>query len=557
MKSRRPVLILLILGIAILIQSARAGSATWRSNPPGSDWNTATSWTPATVPNGPGDTATFAASSRTTVSLSASTEVNGIVFNPGASAFTIEGADSIIILTISGVGLVNNSQVSQSFVVGSDRFGNQKLILFRNGATAGALASFTLNPGVVSQFAGGTVIFLESSQAGSAIFMADGASVQNAQGGVVSFENDSSAAEGTFIVNGGSDRFGDGGVITFSGNANAGNGTFSVYGGAFPDAYGGNILFFDSSTAGNGVFTTNGPLADGAIGSLVQFAGTSTAGDATLIAKASEASVSGGFWFTDSSDGGRARVEIFGNGGLGVAPEHSLPGITIGSLEGDGQVALGSAQLAIGSNSLSTSFSGAISSGSLAKIGSGTLTLNGANNTYTGGTIVSTGTLAVSNKSGSATGTGPVQVDAGTLGGGGIISGAVTVGSGHGTGAGLVPATGTRVQATLTLQSALTFNSDAIYTYTFKARGNKAKTDKVLANGVTINSGASFDLSGQIRGTLTQGTVLPVITNTSTAPIAGTFENLPDGAILNVSGNNLQASYSGGDGNDLTLIVVP
>ena len=36
-----------------------------------------------------------------------------------------------------------------------------------------------------------------------------------------------------------------------------------------------------------------------------------------------------------------------------------------------------------------------------------------------------------------------------------------------------------------------------------------------------------------------------------------TFSNLADGAIVNVNGNNLQASYEGGDGNDLTLTVVP
>jgi len=48
-----------------------------------------------------------------------------------------------------------------------------------------------------------------------------------------------------------------------------------------------------------------------------------------------------------------------------------------------------------------------------------------------------------------------------------------------------------------------------------------------------------------------------LIRNTSADPISGTFSNLPDGAIVNVNGNNLQASYEGGDGNDLTLTVVP
>ncbi len=38
---------------------------------------------------------------------------------------------------------------------------------------------------------------------------------------------------------------------------------------------------------------------------------------------------------------------------------------------------------------------------------------------------------------------------------------------------------------------------------------------------------------------------------------AGIFHNLKDGQIIAVNGSNLQASYTGGDGNDLTLTVVP
>jgi len=67
--------------------------------------------------------------------------------------------------------------------------------------------------------------------------------------------------------------------------------------------------------------------------------------------------------------------------------------------------------------------------GSLNKDGGGTLQLTGAN-TYDGGTTVTLGRLLVSNTSGSGTGTGPVNVNAGTLGGTGSISGLVTVNSG-------------------------------------------------------------------------------------------------------------------------------
>ena len=65
---------------------AYAGSAEWNLNPTSDDWNTAANWTPMTVPNGPADTAAFALSNTTDVSISADTEVNGIMFTPPATS---------------------------------------------------------------------------------------------------------------------------------------------------------------------------------------------------------------------------------------------------------------------------------------------------------------------------------------------------------------------------------------------------------------------------------------------------------------------------------------
>jgi hypothetical protein len=57
--------------------------------------------------------------------------------------------------------------------------------------------------------------------------------------------------------------------------------------------------------------------------------------------------------------------------------------------------------------------------------------------------------------------------------------------------------------------------------------------------------------------TMSNGTALTLIDNTAETPISGTFKKLPDGVEITVGLNTFQVSYSGGDGNDLTLTVVP
>ncbi len=70
-------------------------------------------------------------------------------------------------------------------------------------------------------------------------------------------------------------------------------------------------------------------------------------------------------------------------------------GANLGALTGSRNLALGSSTVSIGNNNSSTTYSGVLSgSGSLVKIGIGTLTLGGANN-YDGGTTIRSGTLAL------------------------------------------------------------------------------------------------------------------------------------------------------------------
>jgi hypothetical protein len=97
--------------------------------------------------------------------------------------------------------------------------------------------------------------------------------------------------------------------------------------------------------------------------------------------------------------------------------------------------------------------------------------------------------------------------------------------------------------------------SDATYRCTIDFKNSKATA--VRANGVTLSNGPTIVLKNVRNGTLAQGTVFKIVSNTSANPISGTFSNLADGAIVNVGGTNFQANYEGGDGNDLTLTVVP
>ena len=266
---------------------------------------------------------------------------------------------------------------------------------------------------------GGFVTFTNSSTAGDSTFN------NNA---VLFFDGNSTAGNGTF-TNPGFIQFGE----TPFDASTAGNGTFTNPGSA-DSTVGGGFVVFHFGTAGDATFINDGATASGGIAGETLFQDTGDAGNAMLIANGGVGGGDGGsIQFATASTGGTARVEVFGNGNLDIS-RHNAPGVTTGSIQGNGAVFLGANNLTVGTNNLGTTFSGLIqdggsgggTGGSLTKAGTGKLTLT-KSNTYTGGTTITKGTLLVTNRSGSATGSGSVQVNAGTLGGTGKITGAVTV----------------------------------------------------------------------------------------------------------------------------------
>jgi autotransporter-associated beta strand protein len=537
-----PVAAALRFSLVFLVSAvAYADSAQWNLNPASGDWNTADNWTPMTVPNGPADLATFGLSNTANVSISEDTEVNGIIFTSAATNPYTVTASPELTLTISGVGIKNNSGIAQKLVTAVDGFGNFGRILFTTSATAesciftndgstfasrggstefydsstAANASFTNRSGSGTgtsatiffdtsiaangtftnegggtggtPFAeGGQTLFFDASTAGNGIFTNNGATASGGFGGDTVFDDSSSAGNGSFTNNGGTASgvaaFG-GGATFFFGTSTAANGIFINNAAPASDAEGGvtefGLEFFNfSPSAGNGTFINNGATVSGAVGGETIFNNASTADAATLIANGGTNGGEGGaIFFEENSTGGTARVEVFGNGILDVSG-HNSPGVTIGSIEGEGDVFLGTNNLTVGSNNFSTTFSGVIQNGgfgasmtkidtatlglteaspynenpllgravlnvyhsissntlaiqngslrgsvggSLTKIGSGTLDLEGVN-TYTGDTSVKRGVLQVD---GSISGNTFVNWG-GTLAGSGTVNGNVT-----------------------------------------------------------------------------------------------------------------------------------
>jgi hypothetical protein len=346
MKTKSNITAYIIHGIAaaVLVLSAQislASSATWLLSPQDSAWENANNWTPGGPPNGPSDIATFAQSSKTGVNISTSQEVNSIVFTSDADSFTLAippifftGGGELI---ISGPGIINNSSALQTFET-NDR----GRMIFNNTATA---ASAQMR--IVNLYGGGfsgQTIFNDTSSAGHASIINTGAAASHFGGGQTIF-NDTSTAANASIENGGS-----GGVSTAESSM---------------------TIFNHTSTAGHATITNDGGLS---VEGQTIFEGSSTAEGAVLIGNGGRGRYGGGILFSGASTGGTARVEVFDNGYLDISRRQ--PGVSIGSIEGSGNVVLGANRLTVGANNISTSFSGVISgSGSLAKIGSGILTL--------------------------------------------------------------------------------------------------------------------------------------------------------------------------------------
>ncbi len=300
------------LAVLLSLSAAYAGSATWKSTPATGSWNTAGNWTPATIPNGPADTASFGVSSITGLSLAANVEVNAIVYNAGATAFTTS-VPSPLILTISGTGITNNSGVNQAFTPGVNG-SVAGVINFTNNATSGSQTTFTTGE---NNFNYG-VVFYGSSNAGGSVFVNNGGTVSGSYGGALGFTDNATAATAAITnLERGNPAAAAGGRTIFSGSATAGNATIINKPNGQPQfGFAGGASFADKSKGGGSSITNEGASVSGQAGGATNFYGNSSADQATIICEGGQvAGAAGGL--LNFVEGAKTGTGLFiANGGV-------------------------------------------------------------------------------------------------------------------------------------------------------------------------------------------------------------------------------------------------
>lgn len=574
----------------LALPSALAGDASWKAAPSNGIWNRAANWDPATVPSHPRDAATFGTSSQTALSLRSSISLGTAIFDVGGSAYNITVGPGLS-LDFMRNGVTNNAAILQNFVSTTDASGHFGLISFSRRAKAGDLCTFTTEPGMLNGGSGGMIQFNNFAKAGSSTFVNNGALISGGRGGETDFFDNTSADTGTFTAKAGTAFSTAGGTIAFFGSSTAATAEFTAEGGSVPAGFGGEIYLRENSTASDAKITLNGGSADLSTGANMyieetaslgqsfiyvyggETAGTSNGAALNLLGSshpggsqifafdgAEEDAQPGTMYFYDDSNAEGAILRLF-HGVLDISP-HNPGTVILGNILGYyGDVYLGSNNLEIGGNNILSILEVAFhddgiaggSGGSITKTGTNVLTLLVASD-FTGGITAKQGRLSFSSPTGSASGTGPVVVSGGVLEGRYTIDGPITVNARSS----LLPwgdAMG-NYYGNFETKSTVAFAAGSVYKWDLK--GNPMELDLLIADGVTIDGATFVPVFSGGSQKLEAGLELIAISNTSANPIAGAFNGLPEGSVIALGkANTAQVSYTGGDGNDFTLTVLP
>lgn len=440
---------------------------------------------------------------------------NLIVGDGGTGTISVDGASSLvdwnggfIVFGANGgtatMNLTNGGELANSDVIGLGVAGATGTINVGTGGTAGVLSSH-VNAAAGSGTA--TVHFnLSASFITHTHVISGGIAVEKSGAGTVSLTGANTYTGGTTINQG-----------TLSGNTGSLPGDIVT-------SFGGSVQFLQNT--------------DGTYAGVISGGGTfEKNGSGTL-------TLSGMNTYTSTTFAANGTLRA---GGPNVLPEvRTLVGDlatldldghnqTLGPLQGGGNVTLGSASLTIGG--ASDDFSGVMSgTGTVTKTGTGLAIFSG-DNTYTGATTVTDGTLFVNGSQPSSA----ITLTGGTLGGTGTV--------------GPITATGGTVAPGLSpgILSSGDISFNGATTFQVEIDGTTAGSDYDVLDvtGTVALGGATLDVVPGFAPAI--GAEFVIIENDGADAVTGTFGGLAEGDEFDASGITYRISYSGGDGNDVTL----
>ena len=548
----------------LLCSAAPVFAQTWVGYS-SADWNTAANWNPATVPNSSTAAAVFGNSMVTSVSISAATQVNSIVFNSGAGAFSIAVGSYYSTLTFSGAGITNNSGITQNFLTYPNFVGGA--IVFNGSASAGSNTVFTNVSSASPDAGGGYTAFYNNSTAGNGVFINNGGQ----HGGNTSFSENSTAGNATLIANGspsgGLVNYGGfGGGIYFAGQSTGGTASVTVNGNGFLDisnltvpsltvgsvAGNGNIFLGSNNlTVGSNNLsaTFSGVLQDG--GQYGGIGGSLTKIGAGILTLTGSNTCTGGTIVNAGTlqigDGVTAGASIAPSGTVQVNAAGTLAinlasGSTFANAVSLNATTANLYAIQSGTNTLSGVISGA---GTLNQTGKGATILT-ITETYTGATTVTSGTLSLGPAGSIAAGSTVEVHTAGALNfaaggnvfGNATLTGGATVTGSGGTIGGTLGVTGGNWNATSGTVIGLVKASSAADTFTIGKGANLTATAGVNVTGGQIAGPGT--LTGSLSYTSAQSSAFGGVIADGASPSTVTVNN--GATILALAGAN---TYTG------------
>jgi autotransporter-associated beta strand protein len=412
---------------------------------------------------------------------------NGILIFDRSDALTFAGA-------ISGTGNVTQNGTGTTILTGNNIY---------SGGT-------TINAGTLQLGNGGTTGSITGNVVDNGVLAFDRSDSFTFAGVISGAGNVSQIGTGTTILTG-SNTY-TGGTTISAGTLQLGNG--GTAGSITGDIINNGILAFDRSdvsTVGGGIAGA-GDVTQIGTGTTI-LAGNNTYTGATII--------TAGTLKAGSANGFSPNSEFTVNSILDLNSFSN----TIGSLSGTGIVLNNGATgvaLTVGNDNANSTFSGVLENGTgalqLIKSGAGTLTLTG-NNTYTGGTTISAGTLQIGNGGTTGSITGNVT-DNGVL----AFNRSDSV-----TFSGVIGGTGSLVKLGT---GALTLPGANTYTGTTTVNNGSLIVDGSIASQQTIvNANGFLGGHGTIGGNLVNNGIVSQLNSPGTLTVLGNYTQNPGGTL--------------------------